>query len=512
MMASTVRVIPKLYRDSVALMHLSATLAKLPGVTQASALMGSPSNLALLREAKLHDGALEAGLNDLVIVIAGTTDAHVADAMEVAGQMLEEHPAAGAEGRLSGELPPRSLAMALAKEPRANLALVSTPGKYAAAEAEKALRLGLHVMLFSNNIPLADEIALKRLAREHGLLVMGPDCGTAIINGVPLAFANVLRRGDIGCVAASGTGLQQVTCLIDRLGGGISQAIGTGSRDLSAEVGGISMLEGIAALADDANTKVIVLISKPPSPKVSEAVLDAASRTGKPIVVNFLGADPRAIRAPNLHPARTLEDAAHAAVALRNGQRFSPHDRGQPPRPTVPKLGNGRRYVRGLYSGGTFCYEASLLLTPTLGKVQSNAPLDPRDNLDDAWVARGHTLIDLGDDVFTRGRPHPMIDHRLRNERLVREAADPEVGVILFDVVLGHGSHPDPAEEMAAALDEARSKAPDLVLVGFVCGTEQDPQGLARQEARLRAAGVVLADCNAAAVRLAASILRGDAR
>jgi FdrA protein len=511
MMASAVTVIPNLYRDSVALMQLSAILAKLPGVTQASALMGSPSNLALLREAKLHDGTFEAGLNDLVIAIAGTTDAQVADAMEAARQMLEEHPAAGAQRTLPGAMPARSVAMALAGEPRANLVLVSTPGEYAAAEAEKALRLGLHVMLFSDNVALADEIALKRLAREPGLHVMGPDCGTAIINGVPLAFANVVRRGDIGCVAASGTGLQQVTCLIDRMGAGISQAIGTGGRDLSAEVGGISMLEGIAALADDADTKVIVLISKPASPRVSEAVLAAASRTGKPIVVNFLGVDPRAIQAPNLHPAATLEDAAHAAVALRNGQRPSPHNRGQPP-PTVPKLGNGRRYVRGLYSGGTFCYEASLLLTPALGKVQSNAPVDPRDHLDDVWVARGHTVIDLGDDVFTRGRPHPMIDHRLRNERIVREAADPEVGVILFDVVLGYGSHPDPAEEMAAALNEARSKAPDLVLVGFVCGTEQDPQGLARQEARLHAAGVVLADCNAAAVRLAAAILRGDAR
>jgi succinyl-CoA synthetase alpha subunit len=271
------------------------------------------------------------------------------------------------------------------------------------------------------------------------------------------------------------------------------------------------MLDGIAALAEDVNTKVIVLISKPPSPKVSEVVLDAASRTGKPIVVNFLGADLRAIQHPNVHPATTLEDAAHAAVALRNGQRPSLHDRRQQPRPTIPKLGNERRYVRGLYSGGTFCYEALLLLTQALGKVQSNVPIDLRDHLDDVWVARGHTVIGLGDGVFTRGRPHPMIDHRLRNQRLLREAADPEVGVILFDVVLGYGSHPDPAEEMAAALNAARTKAPDVVFVGFVCGTEQDPQGLARQEARLREAGVVVADCNAAAVRLTASILRGDA-
>jgi succinyl-CoA synthetase alpha subunit len=510
--ARAVKVIPNAYRDSIVLMQLSATLAKLPGVTQASALMGLPANLALLQEAKLHDGPIEAGLNDLVIVIAATTDAHAADAMEVARQALHEREAAGAKGTMSDEMPPRSVAMALAREPRANLALVSTPGAYAAAEAEKALRLGLHVMLFSDNIPFEEEIALKRLARKRGLLMMGPDCGTAIINGVPLGFANVVRPGDIGCVAASGTGLQQVTCLIDRLGGGISQAIGTGGRDLSAKIGGISMLQGIAALANDPATNVIVLISKPPSPEVSSIVVEAASRTGKPIVVNFLGADPCTLQAPNLYPAMTLEDAAHAAVALRNGRDPAPLDHRRQPHPPVPRPGAGRRYVRGLYSGGTFCYEASLLLTQALGKVQSTTPVDTHDHLDDLWAARGHTVIDLGDDVFTRGRPHPMIDHRLRNERLVREAADPDVAVILFDVVLGYGSHPDPAQEMAAALREARRKAPDLVLLGFVCGTEQDPQGLARQEARLREEGVVLADCNAAAARLAAAMLTQDAR
>jgi succinyl-CoA synthetase alpha subunit len=507
-MASAVKVVPNHYRDSVSLMQLSAALAKLPGIRRASVVMGSPSNLALLREADLFTGSINAGLNDLVIVIAGKSDQEVAAAIEAAQRSLDEQPAA-VTGAAPGVVSPRSIAMALAVSPGANLALVSTPGDYAAAEAEKALRLGLNVMLFSDNVAVSDEVALKQLARERGLLVMGPDCGTAIVNGVPLAFANVVRSGDIGCIGASGTGLQQVTCLIDRLGAGISQAIGTGGHDLSADVGGITMLQGIEALAADDATKVMVLISKPPSPAVAERVLAAAARTGKPIVVNFIGARLDRTQSANLYAVTTLEDAARAAVALSRNRDPSTAMTRQDHHPALPKLGKGRRYVRGLYSGGTFCYEAAFLLGQLLGGVLSNAPVDPRDRLADIWTSRGHTVIDLGDDLFTRGRPHPMIDHRLRNERLLTEAADPEVGVILFDVVLGSGSHADPAGEMAATLRAARAAAPDLICVGFVCGTELDPQGLARQESQLREAGVVLADANAAAVRLAAAIVEG---
>jgi FdrA protein len=508
-MASAVKVVRNLYRDSVFLMQLSAGIAKLPGVAQASAVMASPANIALLREAELFTGTIEAGANDLIIVVAGAGEREIAQALQAARRALEAQPAV-ASAAAAAAMAPRSLAMAMTQVPDANLALISTPGAYAAAEAEKALRLGLHVMLFSDNVSLGDEAALKRLARQRGLLLMGPDCGTAIINGVPLAFANVVRRGDIGCVAASGTGLQQVTCLVHRLGAGISQAIGTGGHDLAAEVGGISMLQGIKALAADASTKVIVLISKPPSAAVAERVLTTASRAGKPVVVNFLGIDPDAIRHPNLHAAATLEDAAHAAVALGAGDRPLASKRQAEAAAQLAKPGKGRRYIRGLFSGGTFCYEALLILKSALGNVQSNAPLDARDRLADVWTARGHTLLDLGDDVFTRGRPHPMIDHRLRNERLLKEAADPEVGVILFDVVLGYGAHPDPAMEMAAALRAARAGSPDVLFVGFVCGTDRDPQGLEQQEARLREAGVVLADCNAAAVRLAAAIIKSE--
>jgi FdrA protein len=338
---------------------------------------------------------------------------------------------------------------------------------------------------------------------------MGPDCGTAIIGGVPLGFANVVRRGDIGVVAASGTGLQQVTCLIDRLGGGISQAVGTGGHDLSREVGGITVLQGLAALAEDAATRVIVLISKPPAPEVAAAVLADARKAGKPVVVNFLGADQQSIAGPGLAPVKTLEDAALAAVALAKSQQWDALSLDSP-RYDLPRLAPGQRYIRGLYSGGTFCYEATLLLSETLQQVHSNTPIGRAKALEDVWKSCAHTLVDLGDDVFTRGRPHPMIDHRLRNERIVNEARDAETAVILLDVVIGYGAHANPATEIVPAMREAIARAAaagrSLSIVGFICGTEADPQSLADQEAKLRDAGMMLTQSNAQAVRLAARI------
>ena len=506
-MAGGTRIVRNLYRDSVSLMQLSNTLSALEGVQQASVVMATPANLDLLRAAGLARGTVDAGPNDLLIALQAKTDAALAKAFEHAEGALRAEPASQSGGPAAE--PPRSLRMALAADSGATLALISTPGEYAAAEAEKALRAGLDVMLFSDNVSVDDEIALKKLARSRGRIVMGPDCGTAIINGVPLAFANVLRRGPIGCVAASGTGLQQVTCLVDRLGSGISHAIGTGGHDLHQDVGGITMLAGIRALGEDPATKVIVLISKPPAPEVARKVLRAAAGIGKPVVVNFVGAAPEAVNGRNLHPVRTLEDAAHAAVALAQGRKLSGR-RAQPIRVKRPRFAASQRFVRGLYSGGTFCYEASMLLGEAFSNVWSNAPVRAEQRTKDVWKSREHTLIDLGDDEFTRGRPHPMIDHRLRNERMQKEAADPQVAVILLDVVLGYGSHPDPASRMVPAIEAAQKRAGrrPLAFVGSVCGTDADPQNRARQEEALRKAGMMLAPSNAAAVRLAASLVR----
>ena len=506
-MPTAASVIRNFYRDSVALMQLSARLGQLPGIRQATAIMASEANRALLREAGLATHEVEAGPNDLLIAIEADSEAALEAAMAEASAAFDVKSDSLA-GPTRRELP-RSLEMGLEAMPAANLALISTPGDYATAEAMKALHLGLNVMLFSNNVAIEDEIALKRYAGAHGLMVMGPDCGTAILGGIPLGFANVVRRGDIGLVSASGSGLQQVTCLIDQLGHGVSQAIGTGGRDLRTEVGGLTMHQGLDALAGHAGTRVIVLISKPPAPEVAVHVLESARKAGKPVVVNFLGTDPKLPAASNLHAAKTLEDAAVIAVALAAGRQ--PDDAGFAALSVdVPRPGPAQRYVRGLYSGGTFCSEAALLLSEHVAPVYSNTPIGGAEPLADVWHSRAHTLIDLGDDVFTRGRPHPMIDHRLRNERIAIEARDPQTAVLLLDVVLGYGSHPDPAAAMAPAVAAAIAQAAEagrrLVVIGFVCGTEADPQDLKRQQATLTEAGMIVTKTNAQAVRLAARI------
>ena len=293
----------------------------------------------------------------------------------------------------------------------------------------KALNLGLNVMLFSDNVSEEDEIFLKSNAATKDLIMMGPDCGTAIVNGIPLGFANKISKGNIGIIAASGTGLQQVTCLIDRWGAGVSQAIGTGGRDLSNKVGGSTMLACIDALAADNNTEVIVLISKPPSMDVANKVLERAAKTDKPVVVNFLGSTLEMPSDAGLTKAETLESAAHKAVQLVGIEVQTPARHLVTTEELITladKLSVSQKYVRGLYSGGTFSYEAMILLTKMLGPIHSAAPLVSEHKLDDPWQSSEHTILDLGGDVFTRGRPHPMIDQRLRNERILQEAMDPE--------------------------------------------------------------------------------------
>lgn len=525
-MISRFRTWENLYRDSVALMQLSSTLSALPGVENAYAIMCTSNNVELLQDAGVDVEQIPDRPNDLVVVVVGAAEQEVDAALEQADAELHSREASQAQ-EATQKLAPRSIGMGLEEMPptspsASRLALISTPGEYAAAEAIKALNAGLHVMLFSDNVTLEDEIRIKQMAHERRLLVMGPDCGTAIVNGIPLGFANVVRRGNIGLIGASGTGLQQITSLIDQWGGGISQAIGTGSHDLHAQVGGITMLDALDALSADPNTEVLVLVSKPPAPDVARRVLERAQSAGKPVVVDFIGAELERTagaqgRAPvgqagagTIHVARTLEEAAAQAIRLANGASMQQPE-SAPLADRQFEFAAEQQYLRGLFSGGTFSYESTLILHQQLGPIYSNTPADPKYVLDDPWTSREHTTVDLGDDEFTRGRPHPMIDYRLRIERILQEARDPKVAVILLDVVLGYGSHPNPAEELVPAIvqaqERARAAGRDLAFIASVCGTERDPQQLSRQETALRQAGVLLAPSNAAAARLASRVL-----
>ncbi len=471
MIATRHQIRPGAYYDSVVLMQLQRALAGLPGVVDAGVVMATPANCELLTASDFDLADIAARPDDLLILVRAESETAADGAMAQVDELLRQRHAPAADYR------PRSLRGALSQLPDAGWVCVSVPGRYAAAVANEALDRGRHVFLYSDNVSVADESALKRKARGNGLLVMGPDCGTAILNGVGLGFANRVRRGNIGIVAASGTGLQAASVEIHRLGGGVSQAFGAGGRDLKAEVGGLTTLQALRWLAADTATAVILLISKPPAAEVAAALLRAAQTCGKPVVIHFIGYPPPGRRVGNLTFAAGLADAAACAVALTQ----SPIPQSQ-----TADLQPLTGFVRGLFSGGTLAYEMWLGLQPVLSPLGSN--LSPPDAGQPA--SQAHIILDLGDDAFTQGRLHPMMDNDLRLRRLRREAADPAVDLILLDVVLGEGAHPDPAAELAPAIAEA-TQAGRRVLV-ILIGTDDDPQNLPAQQEHLAAAGAAV--------------------
>ncbi len=507
MTAVRVEVRPGAYFDSVVLMQLQRSLLALPAVLDAGVVMGTDANKELLDQSGLLLPEAQAAKADDLIIVVKAEDAEAAEsALSQVDELLARRRTV-----VEQEYRPKSIEAAAQMLPDANWVLVSVPGRYAAGVTRQALRLGKHVFLYSDNVPLGDEIALKQMAVEKGLLVMGPDCGTAIINGVGLGFANRVRRGPIGVVAAAGTGLQMVTSRIHQLGGGITHGIGTGGRDVSQPVGAVTAKQGLDLLARDPETRVIVLISKPPAPKVAVELLRMAQRAGKPVVVDFIGYAPPARRLDNLHFASTLDEAAELAVQLATpgGQPV-----GQAQGTALPNLDRfapSQKYLRGLYSGGTLAYEALLLLQGYLPGVYSNTPLEEEYRLKDSLVSQAHTIVDLGEDEFTVGRLHPMLDNDLRIRRLRQEAEDPEVAVILLDVVLGYGAHPDPASELAPAIAEVKARAEEagryLEVVAAVIGTDEDPQDLNAQVKQLEKAGVCVKTGHEAAVHYVGRLL-----
>ncbi len=515
------------YYDSITLMSVAQAVKDLPGVEDVGAVMATEANRELLHNSALLPVTFLAeqqpppGPEDLLIVIRAMDELHAKEALAVAEERLTSRVKRTTSSDMT-TLPVRSLEMALRCDETANLAVISVAGEYAWLEAEQALRQGLHVFLFSDNVPVEQEQRLKALAVSKGLLLMGPDCGTAIINGVGLGFSNVVPRGSIGIVGASGTGMQQIICLIAAAGQGISQAIGTGGRDLSEAIGGVMMRSGLDLLANDPQTEIIVLVSKPPAERVAREVL-AAAQIDKPVVAVFLGAalEQFAEVAGRAHLAWTLTEGAERAVSLVGGYshrvpgRYDLYKDKDRLLEAYTQLAFSRqtlrqRFIRALYSGGTLCDEAMLLLSERLGTITSNIPLRPEWALAASETFHGHTALDLGSDEFTRGRPHPMIDPTLRLHYLSRAAEDPETAVILLDIVLGFCSHPDPAAVYAPAITQARAKATaagrSLPVIVSLCGTEGDLQRLSTQRIALEGAGAFVYESNVAAA-LATALL-----
>ncbi|NCB63246.1 MAG: acyl-CoA synthetase FdrA [Clostridia bacterium] len=504
------------YFDSVTLMVASSKMKALDGVRNAAVMMGTDRNRDLMTGAGLVDVNTEPfGANDTVIGVEAESERAAMAAIRFFDDYISRKKSSDA----TAERRVKTLPAAKSGAPESNFAVISVPGRFARAEAEKALALGLHVLMFSDNVSLEDEVALKKIAWEKGLLMMGPDCGTTIINGTALGFANVVRRGNIGLVAAAGTGLQEVTVLIDCLGGGVSQALGTGGRDLKEDVGGAMMSMCLEALKNDPETEVIVILSKPPAASVMKKILKQLETIGKPVVAAFLGGDSALLEGTDVVWASDLENAARLGVLAAKGERAELGAEDNEKLLAIAsaeraKLAPNQSYLRGLYSGGTLCYETMLLLRDAGVNAWSNIAINRHYLTEGGAASRENTLLDMGEDFFTNGLPHPMIDFRQRVERMALEAADEAVGVLLLDCVCGYGTHENPAGELAPAIRSAKECAAKagrhLSVIASVTATETDPQPRSGQIRTLEEAGAIVMNCNAAAAKLAAAILRGE--
>lgn len=505
------------YYDSVTLMLISSEVSNMDGVQNAAAMMGTDQNKDLMYASGLIDDKdLEKiTSNHMVIGVLAESEEIIDTVVEKIMTSLEQKKSSAAG---SGLIKTRTANSAVEKLGNANMAIISVPGRFAKAEAMRAMNLGLNVLLFSDNVSLEEEIELKKVATEKQLLMMGPDCGSAIINDVSLGFTNKVAKGDVGIVAAAGTGLQEATVVVDRNGAGISQAIGTGGRDLKKEVGGMMMLMGIDALIEDDNTKVILIVSKPADKEVMQKMVDKLMTTDKPKVMCILGGEGETDAENGLYFTTTLEDASVIAAQLSKGQEIKTSYLGMEKREVeklvaeeVSKLADNQKYLRGLYSGGTLTYESMLGVKEIIGETFSNISSKPELMLENIHESKEHTIVDMGDDEFTNGRPHPMIDTRLRVERIAKEANDADTAVILLDCVIGFGSNPDPAGDLAGAIKkvrEAHAKEGRYVsFVASICGTDKDPQNRLKQEEKLRDAGVIVMESNIQAARVAALIV-----
>lgn len=500
------------YFDSVTLMSLSSKILGVEGVEEAVVSMATDMNKELLRNVGLSTKESDnAENNDLLIAIKAIDEKSYNEALKSIEELLKPKNKKKTKGEVED---PKTISEALEQMEDANIALISVPGQYAAREARKALENGLHVMIFSDNVTLEQERELKEMGREKGLLVMGPDCGTASINNIGLCFSNEVRKGNIGIVGASGTGLQEVMVQIHNLGGGVSQGIGTGGRDLKEEIGGIMMIEGLKALSNDDNTEIIVLVSKPPAKSVEEKILKEVKAVKKPVVICFLDGIKNDNKDSDMKFVYNLFDAAKKAVELAGinvkddiENKHLSHKIKEAKENLKPE----QRYVRGLYCGGTLCAEALSVLRENIPSIKSNVAKVEEEKLEDIKEYSGNILLDLGEDQFTVGRPHPMIEPTLRLEHILKQAKDETVGVILLDFELGFGSHEDPVGVTLDSIKEskriAKSNGRDLTFVAYICGTDIDKQNYDNQKMMLEDEGIIIGESNLEAANIVAEIL-----
>lgn len=494
------------YADSVTLMSISAEIKKTEGISEAVISMGTPMNKELLKKIGLNTPETEVCTeNDLIIAFSCEEDMKEDQIF-----LMIEKKMKGSETEVGRkEAVCATIEQAVEIMPGANLAVISVPGEHAGREARKALSLGMNVMLFSDNVTLEEEKELKEFAHEKELLLMGPDCGTAMINGTGLCFTNRVNTGGVGLAGASGTGMQEIMVMVDRLGGGISNAFGVGGRDLSESIGGIMMTDVIRLLQADEKTKVIVVVSKAPDPNTEMKLFQLfREEISKPVILCFTSGLKSGCMPENVSFGASLTEAAQLAVEKETGVRPKLPETGIS---TKPGFSSGQKYIRGLYCGGTLCQEAYYRAGELLGGVHSNLEKNREGQLKNAFTSEEHTFLDLGDDLFTQGRPHPMIDPTIRTGRILEECRDKTTAVIILDFELGYGSHENPAGATVEAIYEgiglAKKDGREIAFVIYVCGTDKDGQNKRKQEEILIEAGCIVAQSNIDAVNIACGLI-----
>lgn len=508
-------VMPNCYMDSILILSVSREMMKLPTVHKAVVVMATDMNKTVVDEfGGMTPAVKSAGANDLILSLDCERD----DVMKMAEEKVKEIAGGKAESSAGeAQVEYRKLTAAKSAMPEANICIISLPSEYALDEAKTALANDMNLFIFSD-MDEDEELEIKQIAHEKGLFVMGPGAGTAVINGVSLGLMSKIRRGKVGIVAASGSGLQEVAVLVHNMGEGVSQAIGTGGHDLREKIGGIMFLQAIDYFTNDPETEVVVMVSKPPYPSVAKKIY-ANLPKNKPSVIFFLGGNAEEIKAAGAYAPKTLEEAAIMAVDLVNGRTPADRDIVAEDKAALlslaaeqrVKLAPEQKYMRGLFCGGTHSEEAVTLLQEFVPNMHSNIAFGKVDLLEDRYQSLENSLVDMGDEVFTKGKPHPVMDPSILVDRMIQEAHDKEVGVILFDLLYGHAIHPDPVGAMEDALREIqrieREEGRHICVIASLCGTDIEPQNVAEQAARLKEYGVILQPSNAKAALLAGLIV-----
>lgn len=509
-MANTKLVVRKnQYFDSVFLMGINKKLMAERGVIQSAVLMGTQSNKQLLEDIHVRSPEIDqADANDLIVAVIAESEQFAQEALMKLDQLFENVQTE------PGQIQLRTFKDGLRAKPSANLAVISVPGEFAAREAMKAMENNLNVFIFSSNVSVQDELKLKEYAREKSLLVMGPDCGTSIINGKGIGFANRVRKGSVAAIGPSGTGLQEFTCLIHHFGSGISHAIGTGTRDLKDEIGGLTTLTALEMLENDKDTGIVAIISKPVDKNTLAKLMARLDNYSKPVVACFLGASEMpSTESKQIVFVSTIDEAAEKTVSLSGDGSVPIIDKLDKNliKHEVESYSKQQKFVRGLFAGGTFCYQSQQILLSSGIDLYSNESLTGVKHLPDPNKSLGNALIDMGDEYFTLGKPHPMIDGTMRSLRITEEASDPETAIILLDFILGYNASNDPVGEAIESIIVARQKAElqnrHLTFIASITGTEEDIQDMDLQKRMLEDAQVIIKHSNAAAAKLCAEIL-----